>query len=419
MRIISILRAPLLLLLPFLTLVSAASNTLWSDQAAYCAAPTSGIFIQDFAVTYYRSNNSIVFYFTLNSTAAGNNVNANVYVNAYGMDLVNRTVDICSLVNGVLCPLPQLNISGEFPKEAIAELLAYGTFQLPDDVNIPSIAYSVPNLEAWARLTLTNTNGTEALCVQTTLTNGLTTELLAVKIATGVFTAVALLVGLFHGLANTASPAQYRWFDILFLFQAAAATGFLNLNYPSAYRAFTRNFAWSHALFGSNGMQNTINQMRYKTGGTLSGNITSSLSLIDRASSPYNNYVDINSIIEQVQALANALSGLGRLTGRSLSTRQQQLGGGLSNSVSNVGSTFGNTGIPIYTTSQGIPYPNVMTTVFFFFLAFVGVFLLFHGIVFLCAACGGRSIWAQDLRRKFWLWMGGNALLMVSFRVTI
>lgn len=299
-------------------------------------------------------------------------------------------------------------------KKILANMVAYGTFQLPDDVNIPALAYSVPNLEAWARLTLTDTNsGSEALCVLTTLTNGLTTEHLAVKIATGVFTAVALLIGLFHGLAGTASPAQYRWFDILFLFQAAAATGFLNLNYPSVYRAFTKNFAWSHALFGSGGMQNTINQMRYKTGGSLSGNITSSLSLIDRSSSPYNNYVDINSIIDQVKALANALSGLGSLTGRSLSARQQQIGG-LVNSVSNVGTTFANSGIPTYTASQGIPYPNVMTTVFFFFLAFVGIFLLFHGIVFLCAACGGRSIWAQDLRRKFWLWMGGNALLMVS-----
>lgn len=115
MRIISILRTPLLLVLPFLSLVSAASNTLWSDQAAYCAAPTSGIYVQDFAVTYYRSNNSIVFYVTLNSTSAGNSVNANVYINAYGMDLLNRTVDICSLIDGVLCPLPQLNISGEFP----------------------------------------------------------------------------------------------------------------------------------------------------------------------------------------------------------------------------------------------------------------------------------------------------------------
>ena len=98
---------------PFLALLSSvlAADTLYSDQAAYCSPP-SAILVPDFSVTYFRANNSLVFYFSLNSTAPGVDVDANIYVNAYGMDLLNRTVDICSLVGGVLCPLPQLNISG-------------------------------------------------------------------------------------------------------------------------------------------------------------------------------------------------------------------------------------------------------------------------------------------------------------------
>lgn len=241
------------------------------------------------------------------------------------------------------------------------------------------------------------------------MTNGLTTELLAVKIATGAFTAVALLIGLFHGLANTASPAQYRWFDILFLFQAAATTGFLNLNYPNVYRAFTRNFAWAHSLFTAQGMQGTINQMRFKTGGYISGEINNGLQTIPRSSAPYSGYVNVNEIISQIQALSSALGGL---LGRSIEERA--FTGTVSGPTAGLTRTFTNSGIPSYLSDVGIPYPNAITTVFFFFLAFVGIFLLFHGIVYLIARTGGRSIWAQDLRRKFWAWMAGNALLMVS-----
>ncbi len=39
-------------------------------------------------------------------------LSANVYANAYGMDLINTTIDLCSYLQGVLCPLPQINFTG-------------------------------------------------------------------------------------------------------------------------------------------------------------------------------------------------------------------------------------------------------------------------------------------------------------------
>ncbi len=32
--------------------------------------------------------------------------------NAYGIDIVNQTVDLCSYFEGVICPLPQVNFTG-------------------------------------------------------------------------------------------------------------------------------------------------------------------------------------------------------------------------------------------------------------------------------------------------------------------
>lgn len=104
----------LLLALPFLSLASAAASTLRSEQAAYCATPNSGIYVRDLDLTYYRANNSIVFYVSIENTQQNNNVNANVYINAYDIELINRNLDICSFANGIFCPLPVVNVSGEF-----------------------------------------------------------------------------------------------------------------------------------------------------------------------------------------------------------------------------------------------------------------------------------------------------------------
>jgi hypothetical protein len=113
MRFSNPLSSSLLLALPFLTLTSAV-NTLWSEQAAYCATPDSGIFVRDIDLTYYRENNSINFWVTVQNTQANNNVRANVYINAYNLELINRTLDICTFANGIFCPLPVINVSGEF-----------------------------------------------------------------------------------------------------------------------------------------------------------------------------------------------------------------------------------------------------------------------------------------------------------------
>lgn len=108
------MRLPTLSQLPFLLAalpLTIAADTLWSDQAVYCAQP-SAVLVNDFSATYHRANNSLVFYVSLDSVESGVDVQANVYIQAYGMDLLNRTLNICDLIGGILCPLPQLNVSG-------------------------------------------------------------------------------------------------------------------------------------------------------------------------------------------------------------------------------------------------------------------------------------------------------------------
>lgn len=61
-------------------------------------------------------------------------------LNVYGMHPVNFTIDLCSLFNGALCPLPTYNFTGS------------DTVPLPSSLGvnekIPGIAFKIPDLEA-------------------------------------------------------------------------------------------------------------------------------------------------------------------------------------------------------------------------------------------------------------------------------
>lgn len=63
------------------------------------------------------------------------NVSANLFLNAYGMKPLNVSLDLCNILDGILCPLPKYNFIGE------------DSIKLPSSVdvtsNLPGIAYAV------------------------------------------------------------------------------------------------------------------------------------------------------------------------------------------------------------------------------------------------------------------------------------
>lgn len=63
-------------------------------------------------------------------------------LNAYGIDAVNTTIDLCSLLGGILCPLPTYDFVGSATLPLPAEV--------GDSIDIPGIGYWIPDLEATA-----------------------------------------------------------------------------------------------------------------------------------------------------------------------------------------------------------------------------------------------------------------------------
>jgi hypothetical protein len=71
------------------------------------------VIVEAFDIAYHRSNESITFSFSFASVSNDLNVSANIYVNAYGRQVINQTLNLCDYLQGVICPLPQVNFTGE------------------------------------------------------------------------------------------------------------------------------------------------------------------------------------------------------------------------------------------------------------------------------------------------------------------
>jgi hypothetical protein len=156
---------------------------------------------------------------------------------------------------------------------------AKGSQQIPAQYldNIPSIVYSIPNLDGIATLKLTSLDsGKDVACVQAGVSNGRTTDVPAVSyVAVGIAGAALLLTGvsaIFGSASAVGGHAPSPSFGtILGWFQSMAMNGMMSVNYPPVYRSFAKNFAFSGGLIPWDCMQTGIDTFRQMTGGNLDG----------------------------------------------------------------------------------------------------------------------------------------------------
>lgn len=275
---------------------------------------------------------------------------------------------------------------------------------------IPGIAYKIPDLEAFAQLTLVEkTTGVLKACVQCTLSNGWSAHQRAVEWSTG---GMALLA-LFSAIWQSCSPdavAPYRLLDLFYLFQSIAATGLLNLNYPSVYRAFVLNFAWAMGFFSPaslSSIQRSINNMRHKTGGTMADSSGgSAVGLVNRKLSPYNaplQSATTRSLAANVLTLPKNfgafLSNFAPSNLMSMSLGQtSQLAAGDVQTVTRTSGNILQAGVPIYVNEMGIATANAFMTVLFSALILMAAAMVVLTLAYLAIlAMSPKSGKRQDL----------------------
>jgi hypothetical protein len=142
---------------------------------------------------------------------------------------------------------------------------------------IPSIAFNVPDLEGMVKMQLTRDgDNTELACIESTVSNGKTVEVPAVKYAAaGIAAASLALTGLSAlsaaGTPGAAAPSP-TFGEVFGWFQSMALSGMMSVEYPKVYQSFSKNFGFSTGLVTWESMQVSIDNFRQSTGGNLTNN---------------------------------------------------------------------------------------------------------------------------------------------------
>ncbi|KAK0553170.1 hypothetical protein OC845_001305 [Tilletia horrida] len=253
----------LLTLLTLLTHPTQAAGTglfgpdqLYTSSVAYCSPPEV-ILVSAFDLRFFRENRTLEF--DIAAASVNNNVSAiaNVSVNAYGLGIFNVNLDLCTIANGVLCPIPTYNFNGG------------GLFPVPEQFasKIPKIAFKIPDLEAVATVQLVDQNGRIVACLQATLANGHTTYQVGAIWATVGLALLAAASSLLHSVIPASiGAAQWRIVDVMAAIQHVAVVSLLSLTYPVAFSSYASNFAWSIGMINIPSLQSSITATRSATG---------------------------------------------------------------------------------------------------------------------------------------------------------
>jgi hypothetical protein len=92
--------------------IEQGGTRLYTDYVAYCSE-AKAVLVNQFDISYFKANHSVVFQISAASVEPNLNISANIYAVAYGMQLLNYTINLCDYLEGVLCPLPQINFTGK------------------------------------------------------------------------------------------------------------------------------------------------------------------------------------------------------------------------------------------------------------------------------------------------------------------
>ncbi|KAF2807737.1 DUF907 domain protein [Mytilinidion resinicola] len=379
------------MLTPFLLLASLpigalAGDILKTDGFSSCQSDAE-IQVKRLDMEFNRATKKIDFDISAYS-AKVQNVTASMIVTAYGKQVYQKDFNPCDKDNYVqqLCPVPE----GDFS--------AKGEQQIPDNFisQIPSIAFSVPDLDGQATLQLKSLEtGKELACIQSSVNNGKSFNVPAVSyVAAGIAGAALILSGVSalgagHGGAATSSPT---FGEVIGWFQSMALNGMMSVSYPGIYKSFTKNFAFSGGLIYWEGMQTSIDNFRKSTGGNLTEDSVAYLKNVTLVSPSSNKNLTTRGLESFVLFARDSLN--------------TQVNGTNANSTSDSKLMHTVSGIQAYVEELTIPQANTFMTVLLVFAIVIAAItvgiLLFKVILETWALFGTFPKSLTSFRKRYW-----------------
>ncbi|RAL01165.1 transient receptor potential ion channel family protein [Aspergillus ibericus CBS 121593] len=261
MRLISLFIGFLVVLL---NSPQAAAVKLIESNALSICQDSSNFTATYFSVTFTPGNRSLSFSFDGVSAISGK-VTAELVLEAYGIQVLTKTLDPCEMDLSGLCPMNAGAI--DVPKAVIT---------VPESVvkSIPNIAYTVPDLDANVRIYINSTDTGESItCVEASLSNGKTVYQKGVGWTTAIISglglaASAITSGLGH--SNTAAHVAANALSLFSFMQSQAMIGMTSVHMPPIVESWTQNFQWSMGIIHVGFLETICTWYQRSTGGTAS-----------------------------------------------------------------------------------------------------------------------------------------------------
>ena len=286
---------------------------------------------------------------------------------------------------------------------------------------IPSIAFSVPDLDGMVKLELKGSDGQDVGCIESAVGNGHTFKMPVVTYAAAGIAAAALALSMVSAVASGgtagASTPSPTFGEVIGWFQGVATNGMLSVQYPLVYQSFTTNFGFSTGLIPWGSMQNTIDSFRQRTGGNLTDD--NYPFLLHNATLLYDDGTTNSSLSKR--ALDTVLLWTRDGTEVNVNGTSATFGGnGSTNNTANTGNKNQHfvKGIEAYVEQLAIPQANTFMTVLLIFAIIVAAIivgiLLIKVILELCSIFGSLPKSLESWRKRYW-WRMAKALTNLVF----
>lgn len=223
-----------------------------------------------FQVYYYPHNTTAVFNIDGSSSISGK-IFADIEVIVYGLNIIEKTFTLCSLGFNSICPLDSGRVQVE------------GTYQIKNDITnqIPSVAYTIPDLDAYVRVLVYYDDDTDRsnplACLKATVTNGKTVQTRYAGWPIAAVSGFGLVVSSFvsiMGHSTTASHVASNAASLFIYFQNLAIMATMGVaSIPPIAAAWAQNFMWTLGIIETGFMQKMFFWYVQSTGGEVTSTL--------------------------------------------------------------------------------------------------------------------------------------------------
>ncbi|GMM29649.1 flavin adenine dinucleotide transporter [Martiniozyma asiatica (nom. inval.)] len=224
-----------------------------------------------FSVYFYPSNNSAVFYID-GSSSISDKVVADVDLIVYGLNVYQDTLDLCSLGYDTICPLTsgRINVDGSYTITSNSLTNA-----------IPSVAYTIPDLDAYVRVVVYAKDDTQKetplACLKAIISNGKTVQTRYAGWPIACVSGFGLIVSSFvsiMGQSTTAAHIASNAASLFIYFQNLAIMAMMGVaSVPPIAASWAQNFMWTLGIIEADFMQDIFYWYVQSTGGDVTATL--------------------------------------------------------------------------------------------------------------------------------------------------